>query len=196
LSGVGTNEISWGVTTGDQSGYIFEGNAPQADVSSPFDIGTFTHNNFVVAGAIESAILEVNVIGNVTEGPEIGVFNFTVSYNFLHDETPNLATVAACDPTKQASTTPCDDVVTITDGATSGAAVVVDGITYQFDIFGFSTDGGATISDRFLTQEQFANEASLYATFEATAVPLPAGVWLLLSGVGAMGIARRCRKEA
>lgn len=63
VNGVGTNEIRWGVTNGQQSGYIFQSSPVvfPVTVGTPFSLGTFTHNNFSIqTPGITGATLTTN----------------------------------------------------------------------------------------------------------------------------------------
>lgn len=175
LAGVGTNEITWGSPTGtNASGYLFEGFTEDVMVDgSLFAIGDFTHHNFAVPlPSITGATLEVNleVAGVAMDG---------FSFFFGHEETPNSG---ICAP---AGTTVCPDVVSI-PSATSGQPVEIDGVNYILSIVGFSQDGGLNIVDQFITEENQANTATLFARLERLVtlqiVPEPSTLALLSFG--------------
>jgi hypothetical protein len=186
-----TVSLRWGTPSGqpNQSGYDFTAaTTPINNAVSPFTVGEFVHQNWPITGTVlSSAILNLSISGNVTGiGPSQ---NFTLNnaYTFVHEETPNQT------PCSYPSTTPCADKVTFVNGPVEDS-VEVDGILYTFLLSGFSA-GGNTVS-QFITQEGKANKADLLVTFtESTnVIPLPAAAWLLLAGIGGLGLASRRRK--
>ena len=88
VSGAGTDTISWGTSTGEgQSSYVFDATAvPITDPSSPFQVGTLTHNNFpIFPPSITGAELTVSVTGSV----DGSTFSIGGTYAFAHNETTN-----------------------------------------------------------------------------------------------------------
>ncbi len=67
---------------------------------------------------------------------------------------------------------------------------------YTFTLLGFSTDGGTTFANEFVTEEGEVNTASLYFDYSVSVVPLPAAGWLLLAGLGGLAAVGRRRKSA
>jgi hypothetical protein len=71
-----------------------------------------------------------------------------------------------------------------------------NGLTYEFELFGF--DSGA----QFWTIEDLDNDTWLKARFKVSGepplspVPLPAGAWLLLGGIGGLALLKRRRGRA
>lgn len=187
-SGVGTSAISWGTTSGSQSGYSFAPTAPLPsaayDADEVFDLGSFTHNNFPISAgtSITEATLEV-----VTEGTVDGtVFALTSTFIFDHFETPNNA-----NPCAAGGPTPCGDLVTPTLNVGASESITIDDVDYFISVTGF--DIGAS----FLTAEGASNTATLRGVFtaEVAAIPLPAAGWMLLAGLGGIAALRR-RKAA
>jgi len=85
------SSISWGTTTGSQSGYDFIATLPQPfTLPGPipfFSLGTFQHRNFSVDEPwLVSAELDV-VLVLAVDGVPTGPLSFTFTLN--HDETPN-----------------------------------------------------------------------------------------------------------
>jgi hypothetical protein len=226
VKGLNTNSVSWGTvhstsTTGKQSGYSFVGAAAGTQESGvDFDLGTFTHNNFVInAGtSIESARLGlvVNlVIGGVSRA-------ISTSFGFNHWETNNNGERNGRCANGGANgsgvnSAGCADRVTIVDNRDQQERFEIDGILYILEITGF-TQAGALFSE-FWTTENAANSAVLRARFtavgtvpgpgpgpgpnpnpnpnpEPSPVPLPAAAWLMLTGLGALAAARARRRVA
>lgn len=187
LSGVGTSAIHWGTpaTNAGQSGYSFTGLAPQANVSSPFDVGVFTHNNFPISASptpssISGATLNVSLAGDV-DGT---AFNLASTFRFGHDETPN--TGGGC----------CDDIVTLLNASYGADTINIGGTEFVFNIDGFLHDG--SILSMFATQEGSANSATLVGSFieRPAPIPLPAAGWMLIAGLGGLAAMRRQKDKA
>ncbi|MCP4071902.1 MAG: hypothetical protein GY742_09220 [Hyphomicrobiales bacterium] len=79
---------------------------------------------------------------------------------------------------------------------------LLGGLWYTLNILGFSTDGGTTISNQFISPEHGTSTASLYAVFAESGappeVPIPAALPLFGTGLALMGFVcwRRKRKAA
>lgn len=185
-NGEGTSSITFGSGTSTPSGYDFAATATPFTAGNPFDLGVFTHNNFVIfGGALQSADLLVNVMGTI-DGT---AFSLAPIFSFIHDETPNST---PCDPV---GSTICPDVVSIANAQDLSEVVTVGGEDFTVTIEGFSHDG--SIVSAFTTEEGTANSATLVASITAPApVPLPAAGWALLMGVGALGAMRKRQKKA
>lgn len=148
-------------------------------------MGTFTHiNNVITLPSIAGADLTVTLVGEVVGGGGSTPFNISGTYRFDHNETPNSGT---CPPN---SVTVCDDIVTLIGTTEISDSITIDGDEYFFQLTGFA--GGVN----FLTQEGKSNSSILRGEFTTTpsTIPLPAGGWLILAGLGTLG-AMRVRKS-
>ncbi len=224
VTGLNTNAVSWGTPyqgaggSGKQSGYSFVGAAAgNIETGTDFDLGTFTHNNFVInkGTSITGAGLSIAVnlmVGGVSKA-------VTAAFNFSHDETSNKGEANGVCKNGGANYSGvnsggCADRVSILDNAASKQTFDIDGFQYILDITGF-TVGGQFFTE-FWTTENAANSAILKARFTLVGpvpgqpgpiptpgptpipvpapVPLPAAGWLMLAGLGALAAARARRK--
>lgn len=211
--GLNTNSVKWGEVhetsrTGQQSGYSFVGEASGAIQSdTDFDLGTFTHNNFVInAGTSISGAglgLVVNmIIGGVTR-------ELTTAFNFRHDETLNYGeSNGLCknggSNYSGKNANGCADQVKILNNTDDQQAFEVNGFLYILEITGFIQNGEAFTE--FWTTEDAANSASLRARFTTIGpvdpvdppapVPLPAAGWMVLTGLGALAAVRARRRKS
>jgi len=179
--------ISWGGITsqgGQQSSYVFVDAWGMFDVGEQFLLGTFTHNNFpVFPPSLESTGLKLDLTLN-------GLMS-TFNFNFLHDETDN---VAPCDPS---GATICPDVVSFLDNGVSNEFITIDGVDYNLTLTGFLQNGSLT--EQFLTEEGQANTAQLFAKLTVVpteSVPEPMAVLGLLSVGGVATVLKRQKQEA
>ena len=223
VRGQNTHAVSWGTPydgtergnpNGRQSGYSFVGAAAgEIKKDTDFDLGTFTHNNFVInAGtSITSARLGVAislVIGGTTQVVH-------TAFNFLHDETLNYPIGGGACANGGANgagvnLAGCADSVQIEGNRNSDQTFVIDGFEYILKITGFTVAG--QLFSEFWTTEGQANSAVLRAHFTLVGpidsgpgpgtgpeptpspVPLPAAGWLMLAGLGALAAARTREK--
>ncbi|MFG6094977.1 THxN family PEP-CTERM protein [Leptothoe sp. ISB3NOV94-8A] len=156
VAGEGTNEITWGIPLDQQvSGYKFEGiNLNEQDITESFLLGNFTHYNYpIFPPSLEKTDLNLAL--------QIGVETFKSIFEIDHFETPNSATSCTA-----GGVALCPDLVTFTSLLNTESSFQLDEKTYNLQILGFSTDGGNTITETFLTLENQTNTASLYGQFQ------------------------------
>lgn len=191
LIGVGTNQINWGNSTGSgQSGYRFDGNAPplySVGIDTPFSLGNFTHFNQPITGdSITGATLNTTV--NLTiDGTALSNLNF--SYNFLHNETPNVAGTCAA-----GSVSVCDDIVQATNNVLVSDVFNINGVDYTLSILGFSLNGNFFTD--FMTKEGKTNIASLQGVITRATVGVPdLSTYLTLATFLAIGVGVAYRRK-
>ena len=210
IVGLNTGSVSWGVPIragGQQSGYTFVGSAPgQIESDKDFNLGMFTHNNFVIVTGTSIAGAALGLVVNMVVGGKPR--SLPASFNFSHDETLNIGEAGFC---KNGLTNfgtgdnrnGCADRVAILNNTAQKESFEIDGLLYILEITGF-IKGSSTFSE-FWTVENEANSAYLRARFTfvgragpidppPSPVPLPAAGWLLLAALGALGAARARRK--
>lgn len=184
VNGIGTNQINWGITNGQQSGYIF---APTSLVypvdvnfNENFDLATFTHNNFVIGRntSIQGATLATNFTFLV-DGEQVQVSRV---YDFTHIETPNIGG-GNC----------CDDFVIAVNNTPFTESAVIGNYEYFFDIEGIRVDG--ELFSFFQTVENQENVGVLEAKVTRVAIPEPSTYLLLSSMLVVALLARRRVKK-
>ena len=172
--------ISWGTTTGPQSGYDFIATLPPPfTLPGPipyFSLGTFQHRNFVVGEPwLVSAELDV-VLVLAVDGVPTGPLNFTFTLN--HDETPN--NLDPC-PYPTPPGEGCTDRVTIVASA-DPTTFNVDGVDYTLEMS--FLDNGSPV-DEFITREgDTVNSSGLVGEFT-----LPPGLTVTKAGPATMRLA-------
>jgi hypothetical protein len=178
-TGVGTNQIRWGVPVGTaQSGYDYNGSTPPPQnfaTETQFLVGTFVHHNQPITGnTITGASLDITL--NMTFG--VTPVTETFTYDFQHVETPN---AAPCQFPDAPNLVPCDDRVSILNSIPN-QTFTVGGKTYTLNLLGFSLDNGNTVSNIFYTEEGLDNTAKLYGKVTTNltgTVPEPSSIFLL-----------------
>ncbi len=175
------DEIRWGTGT-NQSGYDWDATNTPLVVNTEvvFSLGEFSHTNFPIS--IPQSITSVDL------DFEVGTFdsptNLSATFLFDHNETPN----DGADPR---------DIVTISN-AFFNDTFTDGGNAYFFSLLGFSQDGGTTIDTQFFTSENTVNTTQLYAIITEEAIPTvpePTTLVLLGTGLGALGLVARHRRE-
>ncbi|NJN88095.1 MAG: PEP-CTERM sorting domain-containing protein [Leptolyngbyaceae cyanobacterium SL_7_1] len=185
LTGVGTDQIRWGTTEGDKSGFDFTASStPLAiDTEIDFSLGEFTHFNFpVFPPSVTSADLNVSL--------DFGGTVQAFTYTFTNEETTN--TIGGC-PAFQQSTTACDDRITFGTGFTS-SSFLIGTQEYTLQLVGFVESGSTSVVSEFITEENAANRAALVGRLTTPppveTVPEPMAI-AALSVVGTFLIVRR-----
>ncbi|NND48126.1 MAG: DUF11 domain-containing protein [Woeseiaceae bacterium] len=174
-----TSSISWGTTTGPQSGYDFIATLPPPfDLPGPipyFSLGTFQHRNFEVGDpSLVSAELDVFLVLAV-DGVPTGPLNFTFTLN--HEETPN--NLDPC-PYPTPPGEGCTDRVTIVASA-EPTTFNVDGVDYTLEMS--FLDNGSPV-DEFITSEgDTVNSSGLVGEFT-----LPPGLTVTKTGPATMRV--------
>lgn len=195
-TGLGTNEIRWGVPAGNpfgQSGYRFDGVAPPSQtfaVGSNFGLGTFTHYNFPINSGTSITGATMNVSITFTSDLFLGTKTLNSQFIFAHNETPNTGP-AGC----------CDDIVTAILNPAKTDLFSFGGIDYAFGVTGFQV-GGIPFA-QFSSPEGGMNTALLRGSFADVttfAVPGPlvgAGMPGLVAAFGGLiALSRHRRRKA
>jgi hypothetical protein len=193
-SGTGNStvwDIHWGTSTGSgQSGLGFNPAQPPSFNATPgvlFDLGTLFHYNNPITGNTPTSIT-LSLLTNIQNAIPV---NQAFAFGFTVDETPNSGPVGNC---PYPSTVACSDKITFTNIDTTNA-FTLNGQSYTMQLEGFSTDGGATLTNSFISNENATNSAHLYAEFIAPhAAPEPATLAILGVGLLGLGAAKRARK--
>lgn len=171
-----TSSISWGTTSGSQSGYDFMATMPPPfSLPGPipfFSLGTFQHRNFEVDDPwLTSVQLDV-ILELAVDGVPMEPLTFTFTFN--HEETPNNPTPPATCPYPTPPGDGCTDRVTIVSSA-EPTTFFVDGVEYTLSM-SFLNDGNPV--SEFITEEGGTiNSSGLVGEF--TLPPIPPGTPIL-----------------
>ena len=179
-----TSSISWGVTSGSQSGYDFTATPPPPfTLPGPipfFSLGTFQHRNFTVGDpsltSVELDVVLMIAVDGVPTGP------LTFSFTFNHEETPNNPTPPATCPYPTPPGEGCTDRVTIVASATP-TTFNVGGVDYTLQMS--FLNNGSPVSE-FITREGGTiNSSGLVGEFT-----LPPGLRVTKSGPPSLRLAQ------
>jgi hypothetical protein len=217
-----TSTVTWGHGTEDgnykKSSYQFTGmefetpDLGDGDMSGPFKLGVFQHNNWPVTGTTLTGVTLTFFADILVDGVSQGQKSFDFLFN--HIETPNDGSgrYGKCQFTGYSGDSfnkyGCADKVTVAPKSLNNSFLVgLD--TYTFDISGFYVNGSITSS--YLTQEstavktkkkkkhggyeyvweykEFPNKADVLGTIRMVSAPIPEpSTWaMMIIGFGAVG---------
>jgi hypothetical protein len=152
-----------------------------------FDLGRFTYYNGTTAIGTAIDAVALGLALSLTSPSDATPPNSNYNYNFTLDITPNVTGNPVLD----------GDKVTIANGVTS-STFTSGGVSYTLALKGFSTDGGATFTNTFLSPEGSTATADIYAVINQPSlvqVPEPSSIALLGAGLaGVMTLRRRARR--
>lgn len=175
-----------------QSGLGFGTPPPLPIVGVPedgtlFALGTLAHFNFTVSTGTAASQVDLRLVIDF-ENPNLATSTF--DFRFFINETPNhLNPQDGC----------CDDIISFGPVDTEPIGFDCDGVAggpqCLLSLIGFSSDGGTTIQDEFISPEATTNTTQLFAAIvqktPPTEIPNP-GVLVLL-GLGLTGLAGAAR---
>ncbi len=196
------SRISWGrPKSGRKSGYVFDGTESSGphDLGASFDLGKFTHNNYVIyGGALKAATLAVTITGRLVDGLTSQDFTVTSVFDIIHDETRNRQRKCP-----YGDKPPCGDLISFATNAGLSETIQFNGVSYLFEATGFL--GGFFGGNSLFSDENRKNSAFLQGKLTAlnapppppvSPVPLPAALPLLAIAVGSIGFVSRRRAKA
>lgn len=198
----GNTSVFWGQpfpnTSGPQSGYGLDPNAPQTVSILPvpgtqtFRLGDFTHFNHVIrVNNPDTALLSVDLslavdIDGVTADP-------TYTFRFTHDETLNFPAGFPGTCAFGSTAAGCNDRVRISTLDEDPVIFEVGDFIVSMTLLGFGATPEAAVLNglTFITNENADNTTSLWAIFEVANRPIeaPAPAGLILMGLGLVGVA-------
>ena len=173
FSGEGTGRICWGSRcrgTAEQLRVCWRAAAHSDAAQHVICLGDVHSYNFPISGpSLQSATLSVAIDFADPAWPDQ-----TFSYVFAHEETPNRGTCAYCGGLPPGTTCiPCPDRVTFPTAYGEESFRIGDQL-YTLKIDGFRRQISDPTMEYFVTQENEANSAYLYATVSSVLVPEPA----------------------
>ena len=151
-------------------GSVDGGPAAMTTLGNPFSLGSFTYTNeeTILSGGLVEIDFQMDIMVD-------GLSLLPVEYRIEIDNTPN-------------SWPDNMDTARILSGP-NDISFFLDGSQYLLSLNGFSRDGGLTFETEASLAENAQTSAEIYATI--TVVPVPAAVWLMISGLFALyGFAR------
>jgi len=154
-NGVPTSSVSWGTTTGPQSGYDVTITIPDPNT---FPVATFAHRNFPVSDPSLTSIQLDFVLDFLVNGVQTGPLTFT--FTFTHEETPNNQDPCPY-PTPPGEG--CTDRVTFVD-APDPTTFTVGGKTYTLGL-SFLDDNGDPVTEFITLEGGLVNTANLDGDF-------------------------------
>lgn len=198
------SSVRWGdpaAPNTEQSGYDFNPFAPPSTGPFAFDevfgLGEFTHLNFPIFDTADDPVLDdielkLDYSLDINDGTTTTSVNGFSTYLFDHFETPNNGS-----PCAAGGTTPCPDLVTVSNIEGQTSDFEFGGATYSLFVSGF-VDGGGSNVFQFLTRENAENTAILNAVVsqEVPVIPVPAALPLMLVGAGVFAGAARIKAKA
>ncbi|MFV0358395.1 THxN family PEP-CTERM protein [Tropicimonas sp.] len=180
-----TPSLRWGTGNSGQSGYdLVIDSGASAMPGETFTLGSFTHINRPINAGTSISSTELDIVGDIWLDGVLEMADAKFSFSFLHNETSNTGG-GNC----------CDDIV-MTSLLNDTSVFSVGGVDYTLSIAGFFQNG--VFNSVFISPEGGSTQGQVMASFssEVPPVPLPAAGWLLLGGLGAMGVASKRRKAA
>ena len=167
VTGLNTNEIRWGATSGDQSGMRFIGSTNVTfNEADEFRLGTLTHLNFPVQWNTPADQATLRITLNFSSPSVSPDPSFTFDFDIY--ETSN---AWPCDFNIQQTYTPCDDQITFPEDLGTESFTIGDKF-YTLKIEGFEDSAGNPVP-RFITEEYKETDAFLVASLSSVLVEAP-----------------------
>lgn len=161
------------------------------DGTGDFEFAEFFHLNNAIwsdTAMLVEVDFRLRFDGTISRDGETKPFSVDAVFELLHNESLNPA--AECPGGDDA---PCGDIVSIAGIILETDVVRFGDLAHTFEIRGFS-DGGATPVNSFFTDEALESSVFIFGSIDVQPIPLPAGVWMLLAGVGGLAVAARKKR--